>query len=150
MRKLLKEKEKSRADLLHGFSLRNIRDFRRFYLCFPNLFASQQFISNNKINKIRQTVSTEFETSMSQTGFTKLTWSHFQAVLKVSDEKARVYYFTEADEQNWTVRTIAKYSVLNENKQLFTSKYMPYLPTEEELVAEIEKRKLIFRQQHSK
>jgi len=46
-----------------------------------------------------------------------------------------------------TDRTIAKYSVLNESKQLFASKYLPYLPTEEELVAEIEREKQVFREQ---
>jgi predicted nuclease of restriction endonuclease-like (RecB) superfamily len=40
-----------------------------------------------------------------------------------------------------TDNTIAKYSVLKENKQLFASKYMSYLPTEEELKAEIERQK---------
>ena len=40
--------------------------------------------------------------------------------------------------------TIARYSVLNENKQLFASKYMLYLPTEEELRRELEReRRLI-------
>ena len=42
-----------------------------------------------------------------------------------------------------TDKTIAKYSVLNENKRLFTAKYMPYLPTEEELITEIEHQKKI-------
>lgn len=42
-----------------------------------------------------------------------------------------------------TDKTIAKYSVLAENKQLFATKYLPYLPTEEELVAEIEREKAI-------
>ena len=37
--------------------------------------------------------------------------------------------------------TIVKYSVLNDNKNLFASKYQLYLPTEEELVREIEKQK---------
>ncbi|MDM8176592.1 DUF1016 domain-containing protein [Olivibacter sp. LS-1] len=46
-----------------------------------------------------------------------------------------------------TDRTIAKYSVLNESKQLFASKYLPYLPTEEELVAEIEREKQLLREQ---
>jgi hypothetical protein len=46
-----------------------------------------------------------------------------------------------------TDKTIAKYSVLNQNKHLFATKYMPYLPTEEELVAEIEREKMIFKQQ---
>ena len=36
-------------------------------------------------------------------------------------------------------RTIVKYSVLNENKQLFASKYMLYLPSEEELTRELER-----------
>lgn len=40
--------------------------------------------------------------------------------------------------------TIAHYSVLKDNKQLFASKYMLYLPTEEELQKEIEReRRLI-------
>ena len=40
--------------------------------------------------------------------------------------------------------TIAKYSVLNNSKQLFTSKYMLYLPTEEELKREIERERQVF------
>lgn len=43
--------------------------------------------------------------------------------------------------------TIAKYSVLSENQQLFATKYMPYLPTEEELAAEIEREKMNIKQQ---
>jgi hypothetical protein len=39
---------------------------------------------------------------------------------------------------------IARYSVLNESKQLFASKYMLYLPTEEELQRELQReRRLI-------
>lgn len=46
-----------------------------------------------------------------------------------------------------TDSTIARYSVLNENKQLFANKYLPYLPTEEELAAEIEREKMVIKQQ---
>lgn len=35
--------------------------------------------------------------------------------------------------------TVVKYSVLNESRQLFASKYRLYLPSEEELRAEIER-----------
>jgi predicted nuclease of restriction endonuclease-like (RecB) superfamily len=49
-----------------------------------------------------------------------------------------------------TDRTIAKYSVLAENKQLFSTKYLPFLPTEEELVREIEREKLVIKQQLQK
>lgn len=38
-------------------------------------------------------------------------------------------------------RTIVKYSVLNENKQLFASKYILYLPSEAELIKELEREK---------
>jgi len=44
-----------------------------------------------------------------------------------------------------TDKTIARYSVLNESRQLFAAKYMPYLPTEEELAAEIERQKEILK-----
>lgn len=40
-------------------------------------------------------------------------------------------------------QTIAKYSVLNESKQLFASKYLLYLPTEDELRAELEREKYL-------
>lgn len=43
-----------------------------------------------------------------------------------------------------TDEDIAKYSVLKGNDQLFASKYKLYLPTEQELRAEIENQKTIF------
>jgi predicted nuclease of restriction endonuclease-like (RecB) superfamily len=46
-----------------------------------------------------------------------------------------------------TDSTIAKYSVLSQSQQLFATKYIDYLPTEAELEAEIEREKLIIKQQ---
>lgn len=45
---------------------------------------------------------------------------------------------------------IARYSVLHDNNQLFASKFMLYMPTEEELRNEIERQKIFFRLQHGK
>jgi predicted nuclease of restriction endonuclease-like (RecB) superfamily len=39
--------------------------------------------------------------------------------------------------------TVVKYSVLKESQQVFATKYLPYLPTEQELIAEIEQQKAI-------
>ena len=64
-----------------GFGERTIRNFRQFYLTFPKL-------------EIRKTP------------FSKLSWSHFQRVLKVSNENARMYYLKEAAENTWSVRTL--------------------------------------------
>ena len=41
-------------------------------------------------------------------------------------------------------RGIARYSILNGNEQLFATKYKTYLPSEEELRAEIETQKRLF------
>lgn len=38
--------------------------------------------------------------------------------------------------------TVVKYSIINDNPQLFATKFMPYLPTEEELIAEIDRDKI--------
>ena len=47
-----------------------------------------------------------------------------------------------------TSRDIARYSVLHDNNNLFMSKYLTYLPTKEQLRAEIEKQKALFAFQH--
>jgi len=47
-----------------------------------------------------------------------------------------------------TDEAIAKYSVLHNNDQLFATKLMTYMPTEEQLRAEIEHQKQIFQLQH--
>ena len=49
-----------------------------------------------------------------------------------------------------TDKTIARYSVLHKSEQLFASKYMAYMPTEEELRREIETQKRFFMEQHGK
>jgi predicted nuclease of restriction endonuclease-like (RecB) superfamily len=64
-----------------GFSERNLRNFRQFYVLFP-------------------------EDSIWQTLSAKLNWSHFQLVLKISNEEARNYYLKEAAANTWSVRTL--------------------------------------------
>ena len=49
-----------------------------------------------------------------------------------------------------TDEDIARYSVLHDNDHLFASKYMLYMPTEEELREEIERQKEFYRLQHDK
>lgn len=64
-----------------GFSERSLRDYRQFYTSFPT-------IENWR------------------TAFAKLSWSHFQRVLKISNENARIYYLNEALENTWSIRTL--------------------------------------------
>ena len=51
-----------------------------------------------------------------------------------------IVFCTDKDE------TIVKYSVLKESQQIFTSKYKLILPTEEELIAELEREKKLIEQ----
>lgn len=103
-----------------GFSLRSIRNFRNFYLTFPALLS------------IRQTTSAESEHSMLRTTFSKLSWSHFQAVLRVSNEKARLYYLTEAAQQNWTIDTLDRNISTQYYQRLLASQIKE--PVEQEMV----------------
>ena len=48
-----------------------------------------------------------------------------------------------------TDEDIARYSVLHDNDRLFASKYMLYMPTEQELREEIERQKEFYRLQHN-
>ena len=64
-----------------GFSRRTLWEMRKLYVYFSDY------------EKVR-------------TLFAQLTWSHFQKVLRVSSEKARIFYLTEAAENMWSVRTL--------------------------------------------
>jgi len=65
------------------------------------------------------------------------------------DTYVRVYdKFHKGEDDNPTIglilcseksEAVAKYSVLSDSKQLFSSKYLPFLPTEEELQAELQR-----------
>lgn len=49
-----------------------------------------------------------------------------------------------------TSKDLARYSMLKDSKQLYAAKYLTYLPTKEELTAEIERQKVIFELQIGK
>jgi len=71
------------AELGKGFSYPNLRNFRQFYLTYPQ-------------EEICYTVCS------------KLTWSHNRLVMRVEDERARHYYLREAVEQGWSVRVLQR------------------------------------------
>ncbi len=66
-----------------GFSVANLKNFRQFYLTFPDF----------------------------QKGYTlrsELGWSHYRLIMRVEDEDARSYYVNEAAEQGWTTRQLER------------------------------------------
>lgn len=64
-----------------GFSDRNLRYYRKFYIMFPDKEIWNACVPN-------------------------LTWTHFRALLRVDDEDARIWYMREAYESGWSTRTL--------------------------------------------
>jgi hypothetical protein len=139
-----------------GFSPRTLWEIRQFYLYFEDFtivrtlsaqLTGSHFLRILRVNNedARKYYLTFNDFSIWQTLSTKLSWSHFQLVMSVSNKEAQlnstigILLCTETD------KTIVKYSVLADNKQLFTAKYMDYLPSEKELEDEIERQKLILK-----
>ncbi|MFA5817085.1 MAG: PDDEXK nuclease domain-containing protein [Bacteroidales bacterium] len=66
-----------------GFSYANLRNFRQFYLTYPNPEICYALCS-------------------------KLTWSHNRLIMRVENENARNYYLKEASENQWSVRILER------------------------------------------
>ncbi|MCL2833359.1 MAG: DUF1016 N-terminal domain-containing protein [Treponema sp.] len=62
-----------------GFSEANLKNFRQFYLTWPD-------------NEIRYTLCSE------------LSWSHIRLIMRLDNEKSREYYLSETRTQKWSVR----------------------------------------------
>ena len=70
--------ERLMAEFGRGFSMRNLRNMRTFYLTFRN----------------RQTLSA------------RLSWSHYTLLMRLDDEQARNFYIKEIEAENWSVREL--------------------------------------------
>jgi len=66
-----------------GFSYANLRNFRQFYLTYP-------------------------DQAICYTVCSKLSWSHNRLIMRVNDPQARAYYLHEGAEQQWSVRQLER------------------------------------------
>ena len=66
-----------------GFSYANLRNFRQFYLTYPD-------------QEICYTVCS------------KLSWSHNRLIMRIDNEQARTYYLIESKAENWSVRQLQR------------------------------------------
>lgn len=71
------------AEFGKGFSYANLRNFRQFYLTYPN-------------------------SEICYTLCSKLTWSHNRLIMRIDDANARNYYLQECANQNWSVRVLER------------------------------------------
>lgn len=81
---VLKELSKNlSAEFGKGFSSANLRNFRQFYLTYP-------------------------DEQICYTLCSKLSWSHNRLIMRIDNLEARQYYLTEAYQENWSVRTLER------------------------------------------
>lgn len=80
-KEVLKElSDKLTADFGKGFDITNLRKMRQFYILYPK----------------QDSVSLE------------LSWTHYRHLLKVEDERARVWYMNETAKENWSTRALER------------------------------------------
>jgi predicted nuclease of restriction endonuclease-like (RecB) superfamily len=102
--------ERLSADLTRrfgrGFSVRNLRQMRAFYMAWPNrqtLSAESEAVKPAKVvARIRQTLSAG---SGPSTSF-PLPWSHYARLLQVQNPLARRFYEAEALRGGWSIRQL--------------------------------------------
>jgi predicted nuclease of restriction endonuclease-like (RecB) superfamily len=92
-KQVLKElSEKLTSEFGRGYSIANLKNFRQFYLVFPEV--CQLNSTDNPDTPIRYTLCSE------------LTWSHFRLLMRVENQQARDFYVRETAMQNWSVRAL--------------------------------------------
>ncbi len=94
------------AEFGKGYSIVNIKSFRKFYLTFSDLLIGQtpSAQSENGLTIKGQTVSAELE--LAKMLPSNLSWSHYERLMRIKNEDERDWYMREAAEENWGVRTL--------------------------------------------
>ncbi len=75
-----------------GFSVENLKAFRRFYLVFSQGIMFGEITEEQKGYALR----------------TQLSWTHYRLIMRVENPKARAYYIEEAITQNWSTRALER------------------------------------------
>lgn len=99
-----------------GYSIQTLKFYRQFYLTFKELPISSTVWSESE-SQIGSTAWSQSTALIGQTASdllikigqmlpAQLTWSHFKRLLRVDDEKARLWYMHEAASQQWSYRTL--------------------------------------------
>lgn len=94
------------AEFGKGYSVVNIKSFRKFYLTFSNLLIGQTPSAQlgDGLTIKGQTVSAELE--LAKMLPSNLSWSHYERLMRIKNEDERDWYMRESAQENWSVRTL--------------------------------------------
>lgn len=101
-----------------GFSVDNLQNIRKFYLVYSISetvssileIKNSETVSRNSNDSISSSLSTNFRNEKMQifSSFFKLTWSHYVFLMRIDDEKERLFYEIESEKYNWSVRELKR------------------------------------------
>lgn len=88
------------AEFGKGFSLPNLKNFRKFYLTYPE---------GGKGYALRSL----------------LTWTHHRLIMRVDSPLAREYYITHSEKENWSTRTLERQIETHTYQRLLSTQTTP-------------------------
>jgi len=91
-----------------GFSEQSLKNFRQFFIVFNDL-------------SIGSTPQSQLTNQKSSTLWSQLSWSHFKALMRVTNSEARTYYIKETADNSWSVRTLDRNIATQYYERLFLS-----------------------------
>ena len=128
-----------------GYSETNIKSMRKFYLIFSNLKIRQAVPAELKrlINQKGQALSAELENTIPL--FPQLSWTHYERLMRVENETARLWYLNEAAKQMWSYRTLDRnISTQYYERLLLSQKKEPVIAEMQEKTADFQKDRLAY------
>lgn len=128
-----------------GYSETNIKSMRKFYLIFSNLQIRQAVPAELKrlINQKGQALPAELENTIPL--FPQLSWTHYERLMRVENETARLWYLNEAAKQMWSYRTLDRnISTQYYERLLLSQKKEPVIAEMQEKTADFQKDRLAY------
>lgn len=94
-----------------GYSLTNIKNFRRFYIEFQDYTIGQTLSDQSEKTHSIASIATVIEKSQTQSdqfanSLELLPWSHYERLMRVPEKAARDWYMHEAAKEMWSFRTL--------------------------------------------
>lgn len=110
-----------------GFGLTSVKNMRSFYIKFRNLQIRQALLDEFNITQlpIRQPLPDESVTPF----YPNVSWLHYERLMRVEDEVARMWYLKETARTQWDYRTL--------QRNISSQYYQRLLQTPEQLRHEV-------------
>ena len=134
LQKFLMELGKGYAFVARQQHIRTVQNDYFIDLVFYNYIIKSFVLIDLKVNKI----------TYQDVGQMDMYLQIYDKEKKQDDDNPTIGIILCAD----TDEDVAQYSTLAKNDQMFAAKYIPYLPTKEQLRQEIERQKLLFKLEH--